>query len=401
MLNKNFILFFVGFYPIAWFVGLSLIYFQCLITVIFLTNYRNIKYVPKIIRPLLVFLIVYITSLLINISVSPIDRLIASFNNLTVWIFGILLVVLAPSIKSFSDQEQLVRLSKYFLLMVFFFGISALTVVNEPLIVNSLIGYLVNPEQFPQLVTDSLRLKIFSKDWFLGSSNNRNAIFSPYSTATAAVSIILFAFVTLQTKVLSRDFLFWASITIICVLSTYSRLLIVIFLIYLLLISLLEVRSGKVRFLIITLSIFVTTLFLSQLYALWQGLNDMRAGSSDIRFQVYEATIDEALSTSPLIGVGIKSRGDFFIPLGSHSTYLGVLLKTGLLGLSCLVMFAVGIIRQYIIAVTKRWNNPKGRLLALLVSFLLFMIFEDIDAAPLLGYLYFFSIALYFKHTIR
>lgn len=106
----------------------------------------------------------------------------------------------------------------------------------------------------------------------------------------------------------------------------------------------------------------------------------LRQGSTSTRFGIYTLSLERMIKESPVIGCGIKDLiGGEGFPFGSHSTYLGMYYKTGLLG-GTLFLFTI------IFTVVKILKKPltdeyiffqKTVFLALLLCFAL----EDLDGA--------------------
>jgi hypothetical protein len=101
-----------------------------------------------------------------------------------------------------------------------------------------------------------------------------------------------------------------------------------------------------------------------------------RSGSNSARFDIYKTSIQKVLDESPVIGIGIKYMLGSF-PLGSHSTYIGLFYKSGILGIILWVFgFAsliIGLYRkftQYIWGVTFFIIN---------MAYFAFLMFSDID----------------------
>ena len=71
-----------------------------------------------------------------------------------------------------------------------------------------------------------------------------------------------------------------------------------------------------------------------------QKFISLRAGSNNMRIFIYPESMTQRFTESPLIGIGIKDLLAFqadgyamqYYALGSHSTYLGMFYKIGLLG---------------------------------------------------------------------
>ena len=114
-----------------------------------------------------------------------------------------------------------------------------------------------------------------------------------------------------------------------------------------------------------------------ELYEAFYSFFNSRGGSNEARFEVYTRSINKAWTESPLIGIGIKYMVDGFIPYGSHSTYIGVFYKVGIIGS---VAFAIGIWNEISYVRRRLKCNEYG--LYIFLQFLLyffFLVFADID----------------------
>lgn len=88
-----------------------------------------------------------------------------------------------------------------------------------------------------------------------------------------------------------------------------------------------------------------------QIGGVLQRVMSYRGTSTQDRFLIYSGSIQKMLRESPLLGCGIKSIiPEKNYPYGSHSTYIGMFYKTGLLGgsiyLIATLMAVLGIIRR-------------------------------------------------------
>lgn len=111
---------------------------------------------------------------------------------------------------------------------------------------------------------------------------------------------------------------------------------------------------------------------------IFDSIMNMREGSNNMRMQIYTQSITTMLERSPIIGIGIKDMlGEY--PLGSHSTYIGVFYKTGILGgliyLCSMVYLAMKIL------LGKDFNRHMVTTKICLAAVLLLMALEDIDGA--------------------
>jgi len=108
----------------------------------------------------------------------------------------------------------------------------------------------------------------------------------------------------------------------------------------------------------------------------------LRTGSNNMRLYIYGQSMKKLFAESPVIGVAIKDLLDFGeqqYPLGSHSTYIGMFYKIGLLGGT---VYMISIIT---VAVSILKSKDKDRHLLMLkvciVACFGLMALEDIDGA--------------------
>lgn len=108
-------------------------------------------------------------------------------------------------------------------------------------------------------------------------------------------------------------------------------------------------------------------------------LMGIRVGSNITRSLIYKETI-RAFLNNIFIGCGIKDMWAPTLPLGSHSTYLGFLYKTGILGTLSIML---GFIYQMIKAIkTFRRKDSRHRMVSLIVLVMfIYAILEDLDGA--------------------
>jgi len=107
-------------------------------------------------------------------------------------------------------------------------------------------------------------------------------------------------------------------------------------------------------------------------------LINSRAGSNNTRMQIYSESIVLTFTKSPIWGLGIKKISESGYPLGSHSTYIGVFYKTGIIGTLIFTGVLISIIRILIKVHNKTTFQAEAIfLLMLLLEFAV----EDIDGA--------------------
>lgn len=152
-------------------------------------------------------------------------------------------------------------------------------------------------------------------------------------------------------------------------------------------------KEWIILLLILAVGLFIIPiLFKQQCQELLDKLLNMRVYSNSTRMTIYKESV-EAFWTSPIIGCGIKNYSSTGLPLGSHSSYIGFLYKTGILGtifvLSGLLLKFINLI-QYI-----RGNNKVVQLYSIfLLLMFIFAVTEDLDGADWLICVFFILLGL-------
>lgn len=104
----------------------------------------------------------------------------------------------------------------------------------------------------------------------------------------------------------------------------------------------------------------------------------MREGSNSMRTAIYTHSLQIMWEKSPIIGIGIKDMLGGY-PLGSHSTYIGVFYKTGILGG---ILYIVTMLGKGISSLLGKDADRRTVVLKIcILACMLMMVFEDIDGA--------------------
>ncbi|MER5669725.1 O-antigen ligase family protein [Pseudonocardia alni] len=106
-------------------------------------------------------------------------------------------------------------------------------------------------------------------------------------------------------------------------------------------------------------------------------VNAARAGSAESRGAIYTATLDRLAELGvPVLGYGLKPRGEGLVAsIATHSTYLGLTFRAGLVGLLALLVCGVALWR----ACAARSALPR----AIVATVAIWSVFEDLDAGHL------------------
>lgn len=235
-------------------------------------------------------------------------------------------------------------------------------------------------------------------DWFAESSIPRLTILSTNATSSAALiafaSYFFLASLNRGRRALSYAFIFALLCTMAATLTRGAILGVVIGLAIYFVLSL-----RKNRKLIVAGSVLSAVIGLTFAAPVLEAINSARQASSDTRFAIYEMSLAVTLKEGPLIGLGVKPRLDqTAIPIGSHSTILSLLVRGGLIGAALsftlfLVIPVVWSAKALLRALAAgHVGDPRGYSIAMIAampSFLVYCIFQDIDAyAPLSAFLF-------------
>lgn len=125
----------------------------------------------------------------------------------------------------------------------------------------------------------------------------------------------------------------------------------------------------------------------------------MRVGSNSMRIYIYTESIRKMLTQSPLLGMGIKDMTEYGYPYGSHSTYIGVFYKAGILGG---IVYVISIIMATTNIIKKHSKNSCALMVKLsLIAILVLMIIEDIDGTNWSMILFNISLAFFYsRHNL-
>lgn len=327
----------------------------------------------------------------------------AGLYNLSIWIMGFFIIFAYHKI----DPISLRSASRILLILVLALSWAAVLLPGIANSYPSLLSQLFSTGALPANFRNNTTLNIFGADWSTFGSGYRLSILSPYPTAYAMLVFLLTCLAWPGKEDRGRKlFLF-----VIIPLSFYavylmaaSRAVTGAFVLYLLLragfhfITLFKISQRGLVVYSLALA-FVIGLLAASTYltALWDGINQSRAGSSELRFRVYELSIKSVLDQHPLLGFGVKHREDniMVIPVGSHSTFISIFYKSGLLGFIALLGFVAHYVFQALRLIFATRTSAENRSLAAsVVSFIPVLAFEDIDALPLNAFIYFTMVGL-------
>ncbi len=399
--------------PLWWLLGFSpfiyhlaaLFYFICV-----LLQKKGRLLLPK--EALLLFLTIfaYSASLLINSPFREPSRVLGSLFNLSLWVMG--WMVLVSVYNDETEEEKLFSYFSWFILISGFLALFSFVIfMKRPsLILPSLLKKLLPLVGSYPILNDLTSIKFFYLDYFFSFRFPRLVLFSPYPNAFAALLLLSFPpalYLHYRQGQIKRFAAISASF-ILCLLLSLSRMSVLAFAIALSAAVYLFTarRKSKTYWAFVFAVLFAATLvFTALLPFIERSLFEVRINSFQVRSNAYREALRYIIS-SPVLGIGVKPRQALLpVPVGSHSTYIGLLLKSGILGtipfIAFLVILLVKLTRG---AMETDASHDRLKVLALftsLLSMVMWMGLEDIDAPTLVAFLFFLLAGLALKCTAR
>ncbi|MCX7973224.1 MAG: O-antigen ligase family protein [Candidatus Aminicenantes bacterium] len=402
--------------PFWWILGIKFFIFH-LISLLGLLKILISKRSHKINIPreayiLILFIIIYAVAIGANLKAAPFTRILASLYNLTFWIMGVFILII---VFNELNKSFIFSFFKIFSFIGLITGIISLISIiawfkgyqNQQ--IESLLGNVLNLKNLSeaQLLYASIKPTIVATDWILGRRVPRLYIFEVYPTAIGILMVFAIVITLIYYKISKKK---WLKIALIfegiALLASWSRVAILLAIVSVILINwFLNKKKNLYYFLIVLfLLIFMIISFVIPPSTGFAFLYEFRKSSSDYRTELYKVTLKEAMK-KPILGHGIKPRiQNFSVPIGSHSMYLGVLLKTGFLGLCVFALFWIMVIGQwwnYKPLLEQRLYRDESYLNYLwlgtgIIIFdgLLWMFFEDLDAPVIVAFVYFLIVAI-------
>ena len=356
---------------------------------------------------------VYMFSILLHFASSDMSRLLAGTYNLSFWVMGTSLILTLSNRFSLNQSGKFLQ---SFLPFTFVTGILAILCFFLPFLGFSSVIFETPLYKLGDvlgrtvLVENSLLVNLLQLDWFVSVWRPRFNLYSPYPTAAGAVFLIalvmLVTWARMEKKTASPFVWFLVLPNLLGLFMTLSRISMLALGVSVTVIFFLQMQRAWIWIFLLLLGLIAALPLLDQWTTFLWGL---REGSSVQRLELYQYSLQQLEGADWILGLGLKPREEAFrFPLGSHSTYLSMLFKTGVVGLIIFLAFQLHL--------ALRWYQLKNFLRRSSKEFFLWqgfgmvffgmavwMITEDIDAPQLLAYLYFSIIGVFegFHREVR
>ena len=402
--------------PLFWILGVKFIIFHIVTLGFFLSviinNKRNnvkLKF-NKLHLALLAFIFIYSISIILNFNMVDIKRIIASLYNLSYWIMGLLIMIsiynIDIKIKDIRFLSNSIKLVLIFQVVLLVIGTLLWSLGVKHIEFNSIMGSFLNTNI--DLLQDSTSAKFYITQWDSGKEVLRFVGVSIYPTACALITGVMLVYSCISLK---RNKVRFAAIAIsyIVVLASRSRTLTLALpvsaIVILSIIYFNNIKEFIKKHKKILLGIFILSIALFILLNFKYGIIDKfifgRQGSNNARLKVYTETINIFLQNT-FIGSGYKTNiQGLDVPIGSHSTYLGILMKTGLIGFTSFIVFIVLLWKKWAVNIHKFKKEKNGQVKVIYVCtgiimllYSIWFITEDIDAPQIACILFFINASI-------
>ena len=397
--------------PLWWVLGLNIgIYhlaaFYLLVTFFLIGQQSDIALtVPFSFLLLLCLSFTYAFSLFIHFPSAPPIRVLASSYNLSFWVVGSILILMITNCFDLKDIRKWLSIFPYLASWIGFLGvilgIAKISGIYDMTFPTPLYGLMQYVGQ-EILLEKNLIVEPLYRDWINSVLYSRLNLFSPYPTATGAVILMVLAMLPAWAKVERKEkSLFYAFLWIsnlVALYLTLSRMAIVALCVAFLLVFLAHRKKFILWGFLFFLGMVLAASWIEQ-FLNW--ILTLRENSTFGRLALYQYTLNQLEGMDWILGLGLKPRETFAfaVPIGSHSTYLSLLFKTGYVGTFVFVVFQVYLFW--------RWYRLKGEIIhsqearafwqgagRVLFGMSMWMLTEDLDAPQLVCFLYFSVIGM-------
>jgi hypothetical protein len=360
--------------------------------------------IPALFFPIFIMSAVYSFSILIH-SQGESGRALAALYNLSFWGMGLCLMTFMAN--SFALKQIRTTLRVFYFLSLILGSLALIAVLFWLSGVKSLYFYtpfynLIYATDATPLIQNSLVVRILSMDWFASFSRPRFNAFSPYPTATGGLAMVLLSMLLMSFRIEKKrkilPYILLLLGTALALFMSLSRISLIGLAVSVALVFILERKKAFAWAALFVIFLLLISPILAQILQVFMGL---REGSNATRIDIYRYSLDQIDGMDWILGMGLKQREDSFsIPLGSHSTYLSLLFKSGILGLISFLIFQGMLLwrwyqlKSQIIDDTERFAFWRG-LGCAFFAMAIWMVTEDLDAPQLLVFIYFSLVGIF------
>lgn len=404
--------------PVWWILGFNIFIYQAIAGFVFMKLMMDLIYSQeslKITHQVLgfgFFLFAYAASVILNFSENPFSRVLSSVNHFLILLMGFLLLITAYHLESPLFFRRFFRtcwilsgitgvLAVLFLLL-WHFGYRSVTF---PSLIGRLFPGLMD---YPFFYLFSV-VQLTSTDWLV-MELPRLSIYSVVHTATGGFMITTLPLGLGYLKLNDGHIWGWKTVpfiaaAMIALFFSLSRTAICVYAAATAFVWLLGKRDKFIWALFGLLLVFFAS---GKIYDLLVWLLNVRYDSTVGRLGIYADAVKIVMEQNFLMGIGIRPREEFtMMAVGSHSTYIGLLLVSGFLGLVLFMYFQMSTFLHWL-SQKKQIHNETQKIIwdALGTSYIgasLWFFTDTLDTFPFIAFEYFLvaGCILYFGRTLK
>lgn len=332
----------------------------------------------RVSQTILVVFIVHLFAILINVAFfdNSNDRIFASLNTASLWFFAAIFY----GYYHINQNVNLIKISK-----ICFFNIFLLFILA---CVSCYLYYVKSFESFALF-----NKTLFETVYLSGRATIKFIGLNDYSNMNLIFIMIMFlmsSFYLRRTNLIKSILAILMSSFEVFLIHSRSGMILFTLSIVWYLISLMKMKNRKIIFhiCIILIPVLVAVFWKDIYNIIFNKIIYGNESSTSLRIELLRTSFFEALNTSPIWGMGVKRFLYDGYPLGSHSTYIGLFYKTGIIGL------LFGLLAFYFSNKSIIIKEKKSPRLFFYICLLVLFAIEDIDGCNWCIILYFSVLSL-------
>lgn len=421
----NYLFLIIALIPLWWILGAKIFIFHLMALAIFIINIRKIKSLDKMIWSLGGCIVVYSISIIIALVCNPlgakVTTVLAQIYTLSYWSIGILIII-GINLLNELNIKSLKRILKAFIIV----GIATIVIFLVATILWKVgVENTTTPSLLSRIWPKNLKIDMFEEMMQVNYSvldaifNEHTGIkevffrfngFYAYPTEGAMATLLILVYSVLyfsicnieriKSKTIFRSI--YILMLIIIIYFFRSRTIILgSFLALVIVLLIKKINKENIRkMVLISIGILIAIVFLGSISGVFDKLLNMRPGSNSVRLMVYQNTLETFFNHPFGVGMPFRIEG-LDIPIGSHSTYFGILMKGGIIGFISIITFKVLMFVQ--IFKNKRYiSNKINKRIWEITTYVfvmssMWMLIDDLDWPIVMAIFYFINCALILK----
>ena len=334
--------------------------------------------ISKVTISFLMFIFVYLLAIIYNLIVNQdieVERVLAAVNVVGMWILSLIAYCYY-----YQNKIEFSKVKKYM-----FINMTIMIIFS---ILFIFIRYQTN--------IYILGRPLAQIDWLSTGQTERFSGFLEYANLISFFYLLILPLSLLHIIENKKIyFLAFTGLSFIPIIASNSRVTLIAILFAMAFLLFFYLFNSQQRTLILVqlllLSVMVFILYSDEIGIILYDFFNARSGSNALRFMVYEESLRLVFQRSPFIGLGIRESFSPTAHLGTHSTYVGIIFRTGIIGA---FFFYSQFLTQIGKLINKLQKSGYISFLGFIIAFLVVIMFEDIDGSNWVLYMLFIYLGM-------